>query len=120
MGAALRESVFGHHSSAISYTTFGQALEQTRRCPLKPTFPLENKRIFLTSTETACNSWKPRAHFAADTTQTHGGAMGIRLTDKTVRTLPPPPAGNQITYDTEALGFGARINACGARAFLLN
>jgi Arm DNA-binding domain len=46
--------------------------------------------------------------------------MGIRLTDRIVRTLPPPPAGNQITYDTGVLGFGARITAGGARAFILN
>jgi integrase len=46
--------------------------------------------------------------------------MGLKLTDKIVRTLPIPNAGSRINYDTEVLGFGARITAGGARAFILN
>jgi len=46
--------------------------------------------------------------------------MPQRLTDKAVRALQPPTQGNRITYDTEVLGFGARITAGGARAFILN
>jgi integrase len=46
--------------------------------------------------------------------------MAEKLTDKIVRTLSVPVAGNRITYDTEVLGFGARITAGGARAFILN
>ena len=46
--------------------------------------------------------------------------MGQRITDKLVRSLAPPPAGNQITYDIEIKGFGVRITATGARSFVLN
>ena len=46
--------------------------------------------------------------------------MGLKLSDKIVRTLELPAAGNRITYDSEVLGFGARITAGGARAFILN
>jgi integrase len=46
--------------------------------------------------------------------------MGVKLSDKIMRTLVPPPAGNRITYDSEVLGFGARITAGGVRAFILN
>lgn len=43
-----------------------------------------------------------------------------RLTDKLVRDLPPPAKGAAITYDAEVAGFGARVTAAGARAFVLN
>jgi len=43
-----------------------------------------------------------------------------KLTDKIVRTLPVPDKGNRITYDTDVLGFGARVTAAGAIAFVLN
>ncbi len=46
--------------------------------------------------------------------------MAQRLTDKAVKALPAPARGNQITYDTEIKGFGARITAAGAIAFVLN
>jgi integrase len=46
--------------------------------------------------------------------------MSQRLTDKTVRTLPAPAKGNRITYDSAVAGFGVRITAGGARAFILN
>ncbi len=46
--------------------------------------------------------------------------MAEKLTDKRVRTLPAPTSGNQITYDTEVRGFGFRITAAGAKAFVLN
>jgi integrase len=59
--------------------------------------------------------------------------MAIKLTDKEVRNLAPPAAGNHITYDTEVKGFGARVTAAreqivdgkpvvtgGARSFVLN
>jgi integrase len=45
--------------------------------------------------------------------------MAQKLTDKIVKDLAPPVKGNKIAYDTEA-GFGARITAAGARAFVLN
>jgi len=43
-----------------------------------------------------------------------------KLTDKIVRDLPAPATGNKIKYDTEVAGFGVRITAAGARAFILN
>ena len=46
--------------------------------------------------------------------------MSQRLTDKIVRRLVKPAAGNRITYDTEVRGFGVRITAGGAIAFILN
>jgi len=42
-----------------------------------------------------------------------------KLTDRIVRELPPPAAGNVITWDTEVKRFGARVTARGARAFCL-
>jgi integrase len=44
----------------------------------------------------------------------------MKLMDKLIRTLPRPPAGNRITYDSEVKGFGARITAAGAIAFVIN
>jgi integrase len=46
--------------------------------------------------------------------------MSQRLTDKLVRTLERPLAGNRITYDAEVKGFGARVTANGAIAFVVN
>jgi integrase len=46
--------------------------------------------------------------------------MAQRLTDKVVRGLHMPPRGNRIAYDSEVKGFGARITAAGACAFVLN
>jgi integrase len=43
-----------------------------------------------------------------------GGAAVI------VGELPLPARGNRITYDTEVRGFGVRVTAAGARAFILN
>jgi hypothetical protein len=51
--------------------------------------------------------------------------MGVKLTDKLVRALAPPPlkdgkARNVITYDDSLPGFGARITSAGAISFVLN
>jgi integrase len=46
--------------------------------------------------------------------------MAQRLTDKIVRALPAPDHGNHVHYDSEVSGFGARITAAGAVAFVLN
>ena len=46
--------------------------------------------------------------------------MPIRITDKLVKDLSSPAKGNIITYDTEVKGFGVRVTAAGARAFILN
>jgi len=46
--------------------------------------------------------------------------MAQKLTDRLVRSLPPPRASNRITYDTEVRGFGVRVTSLGAKAFVLN
>ncbi|MEE8252267.1 MAG: tyrosine-type recombinase/integrase [Gemmatimonadales bacterium] len=46
--------------------------------------------------------------------------MAEKLTDKLVKSLPAPASGNKITYDTNVHGFGFRVTAAGARAFILN
>jgi integrase len=46
--------------------------------------------------------------------------MAQRLTDRTVKGLPRPEAGNRIYYDDLVSGFGCRVTAAGARAFVLN
>jgi integrase len=51
--------------------------------------------------------------------------MAVRLTDKLVRALEPPPAtngrgNNRITYDDSVPGFGARITSAGAVSFVIN
>jgi integrase len=51
-----------------------------------------------------------------------------RLSEETVKRLPVPPTGNRITYFAGAMiqgakaprGFGVRVTAAGARAFVLN
>jgi hypothetical protein len=46
--------------------------------------------------------------------------MAEMLTDKLVKALEPPVAGNRILYDADVKGFGLRITKAGARAFILN
>jgi integrase len=46
--------------------------------------------------------------------------MAQRLTDRAVRGLPVPAGGNRIFYDDAVTGFGCRVTAAGARAFVLN
>src|SRR5258708_32070023 len=41
------------------------------------------------------------------------------LTDALVRRLEAPTTGNKITYDTAVKGFGARVTANGAKAYVL-
>jgi integrase len=43
-----------------------------------------------------------------------------KLTDTIVKALPLPAKGNKITYDGDVKGFGVRVTAAGARAFILN
>jgi integrase len=43
-----------------------------------------------------------------------------KITDKGVRGLEPPAKGNKITYDDDVKGFGVRVTAAGAIAFILN
>ena len=42
------------------------------------------------------------------------------LTDAIVRRLPAPATGNKITVDATTPGFGVRVTAAGAQAFVLN
>ena len=46
--------------------------------------------------------------------------MSVRLTESLVKSLRPPEQGNRITYDAELTGFGVRVTAKGAKAFILN
>lgn len=46
--------------------------------------------------------------------------MAERITDKLVKQLKPPASGNRIVYDTDVKGFGVRITAAGAKAFIIN
>jgi integrase len=42
------------------------------------------------------------------------------LTDAIVKALPVPEKGNKVYYDDDVRGFGCRVTAGGARAFVLN
>ncbi len=46
--------------------------------------------------------------------------MSQLLTDAIIKRLPLPASGNTITYDEKTKGFGVRVTAAGARAFVLN
>jgi hypothetical protein len=46
--------------------------------------------------------------------------MAKQLTDRLVKALGPPAKGNRIAYDGEVKGFGVRVTAGGAKAFILN
>jgi integrase len=47
--------------------------------------------------------------------------MAIKLTDGIVKALPAPTdRGQEITWDSAVAGFGLRVTAAGARAFILN
>ena len=46
--------------------------------------------------------------------------MTQRLTVRLVKDLSRPGAGNRIYYDDLVSGFGCRVTAAGARAFVLN
>ena len=46
--------------------------------------------------------------------------MAGRLTDSAIKAFKAPAAGNRIYYDADVKGFGVRVTAAGARAFILN
>ncbi|MGF7177016.1 tyrosine-type recombinase/integrase [Azospirillum doebereinerae] len=46
--------------------------------------------------------------------------MADKLSDRTVKALPSPASGNRVAYDSEVKGFGVRVTAAGAKAFVLN
>jgi integrase len=46
-------------------------------------------------------------------------AQKRHLTDATVKRLPTPKTGKEITLDDEVPGFGARVTAAGARSYIL-
>ena len=54
-----------------------------------------------------------------DTVRTRAKAR-VRITDRLVRALPSPAKGNSIAYDADLKGFGVRVTAAGAKAFILN
>ena len=43
----------------------------------------------------------------------------MKLTDSVVKRLPPPAAGNKITFDDDVHMFGVRVTAAGSRSFVL-
>jgi integrase len=49
-----------------------------------------------------------------------GVSMAQHLSDRIVKGLPRPGAGNRVYYDDLVSGFGCRVTAAGARAFVLN
>jgi integrase len=46
--------------------------------------------------------------------------MALELIDSTIKKLPTPASGNKVYYDAKTPGFGIRITAADARAFVLN
>src|SRR5215469_11463124 len=46
--------------------------------------------------------------------------MQVRLTDKFMKGMKAPAEGNEISWDTEVPGFGARITAAEVRSFVLD
>ena len=46
--------------------------------------------------------------------------MAEKLSDGIVKALQVPASGAKITYDADVKGFGVRVTAAGARAFILN
>jgi integrase len=46
--------------------------------------------------------------------------MAVFITEKLLKKLQPPIRGNRIVYDSQIRGFGVRITAAGAIAFILN
>ena len=44
----------------------------------------------------------------------------VTLTSSVIRTLKPPATGNKVHWDSDVAGFGIRITAKGARAFVFN
>ena len=46
--------------------------------------------------------------------------MPEKLTDGVVKALQAPARGSRITYDADVKGFGVRVTAAGAKAFVLN
>jgi integrase len=45
--------------------------------------------------------------------------MGLRITEKTIKSLKAPASGNRIYYDEQVGGFGVRVTAGGAISFIL-
>jgi integrase len=46
--------------------------------------------------------------------------MAQTFTDKAVKALPPPAAGNRIVYDSGVRGLGLRVTSAGARSWIFN
>jgi integrase len=54
------------------------------------------------------------------TTTQKDSIMAEKLSDRLIKALVSPEAGNAITYDTEVKGLGIRITAAGAKSFIMN
>src|SRR5579863_4269756 len=52
--------------------------------------------------------------------RTRRRTMGQRITERFIKSLEQPTAGNRVYYDTDIVGFGARITAAGVVSFVLN
>jgi len=65
---------------------------------------------------------RPAERESMDAKRKSKTADRVRLTDTVVRSLEPPPSGSRITYDGAGgvRGFGLRVTATGAKAFILN
>jgi integrase len=46
--------------------------------------------------------------------------MAVKLTDRYVRALKPADTGYRVEWDSEVKGFGVRVTATGAKAFIFN
>jgi integrase len=73
----------------------------------------------LTGTDTLCHRLPGLSYFGDDTVMTRNQSL-TRLTDNLLRRLPTPEHGNKVTFDSAIKGFGVRVTAAGARAFILN
>src|SRR5713101_1603104 len=51
---------------------------------------------------------------------TSTGSRTARLTDALARKLPAPASGQVITWDDDCAGFGVRVTAGSARAYIFN
>jgi len=73
----------------------------------------------LTVADAPCHRPPRPSYFGDDTVMTRKHPPQ-KLTDNLLRRLPVPEHGNKVTFDATVKGFGCRVTAAGARAFILN
>ena len=95
-------------ASSCADTVFASGAQKPKRC-------MGNG---LTSADNRCHRLPRTSHIDADTVRTRKPSM--QLTDIAIKRLPAPPRGNKVTYDDAVKGFGIRVTAGDARAFVLN